>query len=103
MGILEEFYSAIGENGLTRPVKLRHSNIHYARAAIEYHTGVNLSLEQTEDALYEAGLAPYKDYGIPRWYAKKHLLPRALSSAEIAARKAGTSNVGQVIEVSGST
>lgn len=102
MGILEEFYAAIGDNGLTRRVKLRHSNIHYASAAIEYHTGVKLDLDQTEKALYEAGLAPYRDYGIPRWYAKKHLLPRALSSEEIAARKAGTSRVGQATEVSGS-
>jgi hypothetical protein len=54
-------------------LNIPHSSVFYARAAIEAKTGIRLSTAKVQELLYEEGLCPSKDYGIPAWYADKHL------------------------------
>jgi len=53
--VLEAFYAAINRNAL-RKIHLPHSDVFYARAAIEAKTGIRLTLADTETILQEEGL-----------------------------------------------
>jgi hypothetical protein len=53
--VLEAFYAAIYRNSLDK-IHLPHSDVFYARAAIEKNTGIRLTLADTESILQEEGL-----------------------------------------------
>lgn len=73
MGILEEFYDGLRYNRRVH-IKMPHSAVHYARSAIEWNTGYNITLEETTTLMYEEGYFPAKCYGIPLWYRRKYQL-----------------------------
>jgi len=49
-------YDAILENKSLDSVGLYHSDVHYARAAIQYNTGIRLTLAETHQYLVEEGM-----------------------------------------------
>ena len=53
--VLEAFYAAIYRNSLDK-IHIPHSNVFYARAAIEANTGIRCTLAYTEKILQEEGL-----------------------------------------------
>tara|TARA_X000001382_G_scaffold102705_1_gene77528 strand:- start:166 stop:387 length:222 start_codon:yes stop_codon:yes gene_type:complete len=53
--VLETFYAAIYRNSLGK-IHLPHSDVFYARVAIEAKTGIRLTLADTEKILQEEGL-----------------------------------------------
>ena len=53
--LLEAFYAAILRNSLDK-IHLPHSDVFYARAAIEANTGIRCTLAYTEKILQEEGL-----------------------------------------------
>lgn len=77
MSILDEFYEImkvdpIKHIGVTRNINIPHSSVFYIRAVIERDLGTKLHVYEVERILYEEGMLPAKDYGIPAWYRKKY-------------------------------
>lgn len=54
---------------------LHSSDTVVTRSLIKECLGVDLSLAETYKLMYEEGMAPAKDYGIPQWYIDKHMTP----------------------------
>ena len=70
---LEAMYHAIQSNNrdaLSR-IEFYASDVHYVRAALKAR-GVEASLKQVRQYLYEEGLLPASEYGIPDWYIRKY-------------------------------
>jgi hypothetical protein len=67
-------------------IDMRHSSSHYAKAAFtvdDWEETPNppkavreavlaMSVEEFDDILREEGLLPWGEYGVPRWFVRKH-------------------------------
>jgi len=69
---LKEVYDKLAENPNHTYFRLYHSNIHYVRRHLEDKFEREFSLEETYTLLYEEGLLPAHEYGIPRWFIRKY-------------------------------
>lgn len=69
MDTLESAYQKIVD-GRQDQIRLYRSDVYYARAAICYNTGVDLTLEEVHSLLYSEGMLPWSDYVSPK-QAKK--------------------------------
>lgn len=77
---LEKFYKAIQDTDVldSRHWNIPHSVVFTTKYLIKEKLGKDLTTDQVEQLLYEEGLLPAKEYGIPKWYADKWLTPQWL-------------------------
>lgn len=62
---LEEVYDKLRKGYSYGKINVFLSDVYYARAAIQAATGIGLTPEQTWVYLYEEGMLPHTEYGIP--------------------------------------
>lgn len=71
--ILEDVYISLRETDSIN-VRIPLSDCFYVKAAIECNLGIDVSVYVVENLLLTEGMLPYRNYGIPDWYAKKWLV-----------------------------
>ena len=73
---LQKVYDALkrNENLDFRQFYLPHSSVVVTQSLIKQKLGIDISLEELNQMMYEEGLLPAQEYGIPKWYINKWML-----------------------------
>lgn len=71
--ILADVYHSLRETD-TINVYIPISDCFYAKSAVDWNLGIDLSVYDMENLLLSEGMLSYKSYGIPEWYARKWLV-----------------------------
>lgn len=53
---------------------LPHSSVVVTQSLIKEKLGIDISLEDLNQVMYEEGILPAQEYGIPKWYINKWML-----------------------------
>lgn len=73
MSSLDEVYAQLRHRKTLQYMHIPHSVVVLACVAVRDKLGIEVEVPEMEKILYEEGLLPATEYGMPYWYVKKYM------------------------------